>query len=246
MRKIHLLDIEFEYGGQRQTIVPALLEDERGSILIDCGYPEFLPMLEAAAARKGIPFSSIATVVLTHHDMDHIGSLAALQRAYPHIEVVAHEREKPYLEGTAKSLRLEQAEAMLGAMPDSARPQAEQFIRLLQSIEPARVDRTVADGERLPWFGGMEIVPTPGHMPGHISIYLPAEKTLIAGDAVVVEDGRLNLANPQFALDMEEAVRSVRKLLDYDIERLICYHGGELRGGIKEALLDVLERYEVG
>lgn len=114
-------------------------------------------------------------------------------------------------------------------MPEEAKPDAEQFIRFLQSIEPAQVDRTVTHGERLPWCGGIDIVHTPGHTSGHISLYLTASKTLIAGDAVVIEDGRLNIANPQQSWDLKEAIRSVHRLLDYDIERILCYHGASSR-----------------
>lgn len=97
--------------------------------------------------------------------------------------------------------------------------------------------------ERLPWCGGIDIVHTPGHMPGHISLYLPASKTLIAGDAVVIEQGKLNIANPQFTLDLDEAVRSVQRLLAYDIEQLICYHGGLFHGDVKQALLELVREY---
>ncbi|MBU7318280.1 MBL fold metallo-hydrolase [Paenibacillus oleatilyticus] len=243
MNHCHLLDIEFEYGGQKQTITPVLLQDEKDVILVDCGYPHFVPLLEQAVIRCGLRLDSVTKLIVTHHDMDHMGPLAALKRAFPRIEIIAHEVEAPYIAGTKKSLRLEQAESTLDVLPEEAKPQAEQFIRFLQSIEPAAVDRTVADRERLPWCGGIEIVHTPGHMPGHISLYLPESRTLIAGDAVVIEQGKLDIANPQFTLDLEEAVRSVRRLLDYDVERLICYHGGCFHGDVMQALRQLVHEY---
>lgn len=243
MEKINLLEIEFEYNGQKQTITPILLQDECDIILIDCGYPNFITHLEEAANRYDIALDSITKLIVTHHDMDHIGSLAALKRAYPHIHIIAHELEASYIEGKKKSLRLEQAESTFNALPDEAKPHAEQFIRFLQSIEPVPVDRTVSNDERLPWCGGIDIVHTPGHMPGHMSLYLPASKTLIAGDAVVIERGKLNIANPQFTLDMVEAVRSVQRLLDYDIDQIICYHGGLFHGDVKQALRQLIHEY---
>lgn len=243
MATCHLLEIEFEYNGQKQIITPVLLRDEQDSILVDCGYPDFIPLLEEAAGRHNIALASLTKLIVTHHDMDHIGSLAALKNAYPHIEIIAHELEKPYMEGTKKSLRIEQAESTLEDLPPEARPGAEQFIRFLQSIEPAAVDRTVSSGEKLPWCGGIEIVHTPGHMPGHISLYVPDSKTFIAADAVVIEDGRLNIANPQHTLDLDEAVRSVQRLLDYDMERLICYHGGLFEGDVRSALQQLINTY---
>lgn len=243
MNNYYLLEIEFEYNGQKQVINPVLLQDERDTILIDCGYPNFMPLLEEAAIRKGVALDSITKLIVTHHDMDHIGSLAALKRAFPHIDIIAHELEKPYIEGTKESLRLEQAETTLDELPAEAKPNAEQFIRFLQSIEPVAVDRTVSSGEKLPWCDGIEIIHTPGHMPGHISLYLPARKTLIAADAVVIEEGKLAIANPQFTLDLDEAIRSVQRLLDYDIDQIICYHGGLFHGDAKQALRQLIEKH---
>jgi len=243
MKNIHLLDIEFEHNGQKQTITPVVLQDEQDTILVDCGYPDFIGLLEEAMTKQHIHLDSLTKCIITHHDMDHMGSLAALKRSYPHIEVIAHEIEAPYISGDKKSLRLEQAESSLDLIPAESKPHAEQFIRFLQSIEPAPVDRTVTDREHLPWCGGIEIVHTPGHMPGHISLYLPASKTLIAADAVVIENGKLEIANPQFTLDLDEAVRSVERLLDYDIEHLICYHGGLFIGDSKEGLRQLIQAY---
>lgn len=244
MSTYHLLDIEFEYNGQKQVITPVLLQDELDTILIDCGYPDFMPLIEEAANRHNVALDSMTKLIVTHHDMDHMGSLAALKRAYPRIEIVAYELEAPYIEGTKKSLRLEQAESTFDALTDEAKPYAEQFIRLLQSIEPVAVDRTVANEDWLPWCGGIKIIHTPGHMPGHISLYLPASKTLIAADAVVIEDGELAIANPQYTMDLDEAVRSVQRLLDYDIEQLICYHGGLFQGDVRQAIQQLIHKYK--
>ncbi|MBB6674270.1 MBL fold metallo-hydrolase [Cohnella nanjingensis] len=243
MTSYHVLEITYDYNGQKQAICPTLLQDASETILIDCGYPDFLPLLGEAAKRYKVPLESITKLIVTHHDMDHIGSLAALKRAYPHIEIIAHELDTPYIDGTKKALRLQQAESTFDALPDEAKPQAEQFIRLVASIEPVPVDRTVCHGERLPWCGGIDIVHTPGHLPGHMSLYLPASKTLIAGDAVVIEQGRLNIANASFAWDLGEAVRSVQRLLEYDIDQIICYHGGLFRGDVRQALRHLIHAY---
>lgn len=243
MNTVHLLDIEFEQNGQKQIISPVLLHDDNHTILIDCGYPDFLPLLEKAAQKHGILLESLTAVIVTHHDMDHIGSLAALKRTYPQIEIIAYESEVPYLAGSKKSLRIEQAEATLDDLSSEERPHAEAFIRFLESIEPAHVDRTVTHKEQLPWCGGIEMIHTPGHMPGHISLYLPESKTMIAGDAVVASSGKLEIANPQFTMDMEAAIHSVRLLLDYDTWQLICYHGGLFAGDARQALHQLIQTY---
>jgi glyoxylase-like metal-dependent hydrolase (beta-lactamase superfamily II) len=241
---IYPLNIEFDMNGQRQTITPVLLKDEEQTILVDCGYPNFLDLLREAAGRWNIPLESITQIIITHDDMDHIGSLAALKRAYPHLPIISHAIEAPYISGAQKSLRLVQAENMLEMLPAEGKAAGEQFVRFLQTVERAPVDQLVRDQDLLPWCGGIEIVHTPGHTPGHMSLYLASSKTLIAGDAVVIENGGLNIANPQYALDLEAAVQSVRKLLNYDIERLYCYHGGIYEGPVRPALEKLIAAYE--
>jgi glyoxylase-like metal-dependent hydrolase (beta-lactamase superfamily II) len=106
--------------------------------------------------------------------------------------------------------------------------------------KPANVDVILHDHDVLLWCGGIEIVPTPGHMPGHISLYLKESKTLISGDALAIQSGELGIANPEYTLDLEAAKQSIRQLLDYDIERIICYHGGVYDNKIKESLNRIL------
>lgn len=73
----------------------------------------------------------------------------------------------------------------------------------------------------------MWVISTPGHTPGHISLYLRREKTLIAGDALTAEDGRLmGPPPPPHTLDTTTAWQSVGRLAELDVERIVCYHGG--------------------
>ncbi len=91
---------------------------------------------------------------------------------------------------------------------------------------------------------GTRIVHTPGHMPGHASIYLEARKTMIAAEAVVCENGTLDIANPHYTLDLREAVASVNKIAHLAIDTVICYHGGVVAGDIRQQLDRLLRRYE--
>ncbi|WP_310830352.1 MBL fold metallo-hydrolase [Paenibacillus pedocola] len=243
MHGCHQLSIEVKTYGESQVITPVLLHDGDECILVDCGYPDSIPQLKQAMAQIGYPLERITRIIATHHDIDHIGSLGALKRLLPDAVIIAHEIEVPYLEGTLKSQRQEQAESTLPVLPREAVPAAEQFIALLASIEKVAVDHKVRHGDVLPWCGDPEVIHTPGHMSGHISLYLPASKTMIAGDAVVIEDGELHIANPQYTLDLEEAIASVRRLMSYEIDHLICYHGGSFQGNVQDALRALVKRY---
>ena len=222
------LKITFDFGCGPDCIYPAALCSDEDVYLVDCGYAGFLPLIEDAMRGAGLEPGALAGVIITHHDHDHMGSLAALRAKYPRVKVYASAVEAEYISGRRKALRLEQAEALQPALPEDARAGGEAFISLLRGVAPAPVDVTLRGGDVLDICGGCEVVDTPGHTPGHISLYLPAHGTVITGDAMVLEQGRPAVANPQFAFDLHAARASLESLLGLDATRYICCHGGEL------------------
>ena len=224
-----LIPLPLTVPGTGEVLCPALLADGAHLVLVDCGYPDSLPLIEAAMAGLGLSPAELTEVFITHHDDDHMGGLARLCARYPQIRVVAGAEEAPYLAGARKSLRLCQAEALQPTLPPEARAWGEAFCRRLKAVEPAPVHQTVADGDLLPWCGGCRVIATPGHTPGHCSLYLPGLRAVVTGDAAVLEAGTPAVANPQFALDLPRAEASLQRLLALDADCWLCYHGGILR-----------------
>lgn len=236
MSRLEFLEINFDFQGQENSIYPVLLMDDKEMILVDCGYKGFLKLIKNAAMEKGIDISSLTKIIITHHDFDHMGSLAQFKREYPNIEIISSYEEEKYISGKKKSLRLEQAERIYDSLPESEKEGARMFQRLLENVETVKVDICIEDKFCFNLCGGVEIIETPGHMPGHIAVYVRGSKTLITGDALVIEGEELTLANPQYTLDIDKAKGSVKKLLTYDIEKIICYHGGEYKKDIRASL----------
>ncbi len=81
-------------------------------------------------------------------------------------------------------------------------------------------------------------------MPGHISFYIEESRTLVAADAVVYEDGELEIANPEYTLDLDAAIQSVKKLRQLDIQRIICYHGGVVEENVEQQLEKLINKYD--
>jgi len=223
-----LLTLSFEYQQQIHEIHPVLLKSEGDLVLVDCGYPNFLPQLSEAMNAHGYELEELTALFITHQDDDHMGAAAALKRLYPHIEIVTSELEAPYVTGEKRNLRLVQAEAVLASMPEAHKPFGREFVARMERLEPVKVDRTVKYGERLPWAGGCEIMMTPGHTPGHASLYLEPFGFLITGDAAVVENDELVIANPQFCLDLETAKASLEQLKKLPVKQYLCFHGGRI------------------
>lgn len=233
----YLLPIHFMHKGQEQTLYPVLLKNASTMVLIDCGYEGQLPLIEEAAAKHDIDLHDLKGVIITHHDIDHMGGLYELKQKYPQVKIYTPVTEEPHVNGKHKSLRLIQAEKMFDELPNDHKPWAIEFQHQLASMKCVEVDESFDEEGTLPFMKDVISIHTPGHMPGHISLYIPSEKTLIAADAVVIENGELNIANPDFTLDIKQAIESVKKLSKLHINTLICYHGGMINTDIQMKLL---------
>lgn len=226
MNKLIILNLDMSDGGIRDEIHPVVLKDDTSCVLVDCGYVGSLGAIEEALLQNDILPDQITHIILTHQDHDHIGAAAAYRRKYPKVQLLASAEEAPYIAGTYKSLRLEQAEQLQKVLPDEMQEFGKEFCNLLKSVEPVLIDQLLLDGEKLSFCGGCKVLLTPGHTPGHISLYLPEMNTIIAGDAIALEDGKPVIANPQFALDIDKANESMKRLLNHPAKQIICYHGG--------------------
>jgi glyoxylase-like metal-dependent hydrolase (beta-lactamase superfamily II) len=236
MNKIAILKIDMEVNGFLSTLHPVIVSDDQEMVLFDCGHKGALSQLSDSAFSNGFDCNKLTKIIITHHDHDHMGSLADLKREYPWVKVYASAIEAEYIRGNIKSIRLQQAEEQLELFPEDQKEHAQKRIDALRLIEPVEVDEILEDGDVLDICGGIEVVATPGHLPGHISLYLRQLKTMVAGDALVVADGKLYRANPRFTLDKDGAYTSARRFINYAIDTLVCYHGGAISENIKESL----------
>jgi glyoxylase-like metal-dependent hydrolase (beta-lactamase superfamily II) len=84
--------------------------------------------------------------------------------------------------------------------------------------------KPVKDGDEV---FGLRIIGTPGHTIGHVSVYDPSTKTLVAGDALRTTSGLVG-SDPQFTADPIDAAASVRKLATLDIGTILPGHGDPL------------------
>src|ERR671916_107267 len=192
-----------------------IMDEQNGNTLVDAGLPGQAEAIGAALLEAGTGMRDLRRIIFTHQDLDHVGSGAALVRQSD-ATVLAHPADSPHIEGSLRPLK--PSPEMLEQRP--------QMREVLERLEPVGVDEHLEDGERLDLAGGTRVIFTPGHTPGHLSLYLERPKVLVAGDALTAEGGHLNGPNPPLTLDVGEAVRSVRRLADLDVETIVCYHGG--------------------
>ncbi|QLG48259.1 MBL fold metallo-hydrolase [Natrinema halophilum] len=206
---VHALPIPVEYAGREITITPVVVETDRGLVLLDVGPRGAISSLETHLMKVGYSLEDVWLVVLSHHDGDHAAGLAALLERVDAV-VATHREEAPFVSGEKEPIK-----------SDGER------------YPPVTVDLELVDGVRIPTDAGlMEVVATPGHTPGHVSVYFPTGNLLIAGDALVA-DGDEPLAGPKpnFTPEMERATESVGTLASLEVDRTVCYHGGYVDRG---------------
>ncbi|MCW9129593.1 MBL fold metallo-hydrolase [Bacillus paramycoides] len=224
--KIIELPIEFEFNKKKQCIYPSVIIINNELTLVDTGYTNFLSLIENAIVKHGYEMKNLKNIIITHYDDDHIGSLHDFKVKYPQVNIIASEVESNYISGVIKSERLVQAEEMLEFMPNEEKGFGEWFIQQLKNIRHISVDEKVHDGQMI-LNNECQIVATPGHTSGHISLYFPNLNCVITGDAAVQDNRELVIANPNFCLDIEKAEQSLKKIKDLKAESYYCYHGGK-------------------
>lgn len=239
--KITTFKIEKIINSEAVTIYPTVIQVNDKNYLVDCGYEETFDDFVAALKDMEIPINDLHAIIISHDDIDHLGALYLFKKANKNILIYCSHVEEPSVSGKVKSERLIQAENSLEHLPEDYKKWAMDFIIQLNNIQRVPVDQTLLENDRIQ--DEIIVINTPGHTKGHISLYIPSEETLIANDAIVIENDELNIANPQFTLDLPEAVKSVKKIRDLKPRKLICYHGGLLLDNLENKLNKLLAKY---
>ncbi|MGZ7131113.1 MAG: MBL fold metallo-hydrolase [Halobacteriota archaeon] len=236
---VEMLELPISSFTGQNIIYPTLTWDNDTVVLVDAGFPGQLQQIREAMARAGVSFDRLDKVIITHQDIDHIGGSPDIVRESAHnVEVLSHKEERPFIEGRKPLIKIDQGNLSkrLASLPEKQRQRAE---ALFANPPKASVSTVVADEEVLPYCGGMTVIFTPGHTPGHICLYLNQSKVLVSGDALVVADGELRGPNPRATYDMDTALKSLEKLTRYNIETVVCYHGGLYRDNPNKRLAEL-------
>jgi len=239
MNKLVVLEIKSSFGGAIRSIFPVIICDGKEIVMVDAGFAGQFDLFKSEAKEKGIDLENLTQIVITHQDVDHIGGLAEMKRKLKNVKVLSSEIEADYISGKKRSLRMEWADKNFDKLTEEQKENATRLKRMHEGLERTNVDLFLNDNELLPGCSMTRAIHTPGHLPGHISIYHEGTKTMITGDAVGIVDGRF-LINPNFTTDKLQAMESIKKMLNFDIKTIVCYHGGVFEGNCREALSQVL------
>ncbi|MGO0059372.1 MBL fold metallo-hydrolase [Brevibacillus fluminis] len=204
-----------------------------GWVLVDAGMPKSADLIRSAAEARFGPNARPRAIILTHGHFDHIGAVRELARHWD-VSVYAHELELPYLTGKADYPEPDPTvEGGLVAKMSSFFPH--------EGIDISdRLQKLPSDG-CIPHMPEWSWLHTPGHAPGHISLFREKDRMLIAGDAfitvrqdalfkVITQMQEISGPPRYFTTDWHAAKESVRKLQALQPSAAVTGHGHPVSG----------------
>ncbi len=233
--QIDVLELKVGSGDNSFVIHPFVIYDEGQAILFDTGFPGNYDSL-VGLLNPAIP---VRAVVLTHRDLDHVGTLPQFLTRNSGLAVYAHEGDCAAINGRELFVK-GPPERLDMVLSQVSADEAKAFRYIFSADSPDNVTHVLQDGEMLPFAGGLQAIHTPGHTPGHTSFYHPGSKTLFTGDAMNIVDGQLVGPAPQFTPNLEQAIDSLNKFKELDVGTVVCYHGGIFKGNFQQRLNELV------
>jgi len=220
----------------------------KGWVLVDTGLKGSSAKIIAMAEDLFGPGTKPSAIVLTHGHADHAGGLPELLKHW-NVPVYAHQLEIPYLTGL------------------SSYPPPDPFVggglmslaSVFFPVKPLNIRhkiRAIDVEEGIPELPDWKVTETPGHSPGHISLYLPVNSVMLSGDAIATTRAESaisvfnytpKLSGPPryFTMNWEAAAASTRKIAKANPRTIAPGHGHVMRGReLQDALQELAANFE--
>jgi glyoxylase-like metal-dependent hydrolase (beta-lactamase superfamily II) len=218
---------------------------DRQWVLIDAGVPATAFMIREAAERRFGSDSRPAAIIMTHGHFDHVGALKELAEDWD-APIYAHVLELPFLDGRVSYVPPDPTVGG-GLMAAMARfyPRG--------PLDVSKWLHALPDDGSVPHMPGWRWIHTPGHTPGHISLWRDSDRTIIAGDAfittrqesafaVALQFPEIHGPPMYYTPDWNSARASVQTLAALEPELVVTGHGPAMRGAAMRTALHRLAR----
>ena len=225
-KKIHSIDkLDHPLG---IYITPYIVEEEspQDLTLVDTCFTAELPKLIKHVEDEGYDIKNVKRLILTHTHPDHVQAANEVRRIngakiYAHWLDAGFLRHDPPYHGPP-------SHELIGKIRDSLGISEESMTKKYGSLapDPVLVDHVVSDGDAI---GKLKVIHTPGHTPGHISLFLEEERAIIGGDLVFNRVlGVDGLFVPQeLSIDPVLATLSAKRVSKMNFDKLLLAHQNE-------------------
>ena len=206
-----------------------MFADEAGWTLFDTGTSGKDKLVFETLAQLGGNPEDLKRIIVSHTDGDHVGSLAAIQ-ARSGATVLASQESKPHL--------------LSGKSPEHLPKLMQMFSNRFMKFDPVPEDtiELVADGDVLPYLGGLHVIKTAGHTSDHYSYYSPVTGVLFAGDALDTRNGRIGVLPKLITGNQELAEQAAIKLIELAPATIACGHGAPISDFSTEDLMTLFNK----
>ncbi|RSL30184.1 MBL fold metallo-hydrolase [Salibacterium salarium] len=225
-----------------------LSERSREWVLIDAGMPHSAEAIRKAVTKQFGSDHQPQAIILTHGHFDHVGAVEELAQDW-NVPVYAHEKEMPYLTGK-RDYPEPDTSVEGGWVAKMSKMFPNEGIHLGDRVQPLPEDGSVPEMQGWKWLH------TPGHTPGHVSLFDEENRILIAGDAFVTvrQDSLFKVTMqtqeihgpPRYlTTDWNAARQSVETLRDLNPKTAITGHGVPMGGNdLKEGLNQLVSHFD--
>jgi glyoxylase-like metal-dependent hydrolase (beta-lactamase superfamily II) len=188
--------------------------DRRSAVLLDTGLVGERPQIRRRLRQLGLGPRDVRAILLTHGHLDHAGNLA-WAKAWTGAPIYAHPAEQAHIDG---NFPYAGAARWCGHLERAGRA-------LLRAGAPARIDVPLADGDELPFWGGLRVVHLPGHTLGHCGFFSARHRVLFCGDLIACyRPATARVPPPIFNSAPELILGSLEKARQLDARFIVPQH----------------------
>jgi len=212
--------IDLNWTGRPQSIASLLIESAGARALIDPGPESTLQTLRSELRGRGLDFSSLDALLLTHIHLDHAGATGSLVRENPNLRVYVHEFGATHMADPSRLLA--SAGRLYGGdlkpLYGECAPVPHRHLLPLDGGEQIRIGDLQLD-----------VFYTPGHASHHVTYWDAVSRTAFVGDTAGIRvEGKPYLlpATPPPDIDIELWNQSLDTIAAWQPERLFLTHFG--------------------
>jgi len=193
-----------------------LIVEDDGLTLVDTGMPFSSRKIVDYIRSIGCAPADLKSILITHADFDHVGSVKALKKVNGAKVCASQAAAEALAEGISSR------EIKFGQLLTPLLSATEKVFHLPK----VAADEVLSPGQVLPILGGLEVIETSGHTPGHLSYYAKDSGVLFAGDSLRTRPGEIlyNLY-PAITWDGDKAIASTRQQKELNPKVVCSGHG---------------------